>query len=137
MRTASPQVGHRADEPHRDGLSAGDRVLIYLAAPARVFIALAELASSVGALMPDQPETNQLHRPRGVLLDPFDWWDPPVRMDAVLPRIDPANKATADFETTTSSQSHPPSSRLPPVPLMKWRQVAQSPASTAVPEPTT
>ena len=87
-----------ADEPHRDALSAGDRVLIYLAAPARVFIAQAELASSVRPLMPDQPETTQLHGPRGVLLDQVDWWDPPVRMDAVLARIDPANKAKADFD---------------------------------------
>ena len=87
-----------ADEPHRDALSAGDLVLIYLAAPARIFIARAELASSVRPLMPDQPEPVPPSRRYGVLLGQVDWWDPPVAMDAVLARIDPANKAKADFD---------------------------------------
>lgn len=87
-----------ADEPHRDALSAGDQVLIYLAAPARVFIAQAELASSVEPSMPDQPETNHHDGRSGVLLDHIDWWDPPVTMDAVLARIDPINNAKADFD---------------------------------------
>jgi hypothetical protein len=87
-----------ADEPHRDALSSGDLVLIYLAAPARVFIARAELASSVIALMPDQPEPAQPSGRNGVLLDQIDWWDPHVAIDAVLARIDPANKAKADFD---------------------------------------
>jgi hypothetical protein len=86
------------DEPHRDALSAGDLVLIYLAAPARVFIARAELASSVGPLIPAQPEPAQPGGRSGVLLGQVDWWDPPVAMEAVLARIDPANKAKADFD---------------------------------------
>jgi len=87
-----------ADEPHRDALSAGDLVLIYLAAPARVFIARAELASSVRPLMPDRPEPAQPGDRSGVLLGQVDRWEPPVAMDAVLARIDPANKAKADFD---------------------------------------
>ena len=87
-----------ADEPHRDALSAGDQVLIYLVAPARVLIARAELASSLRPLVPDQPSPAQPGRPSGVLLGQIDWWDPPVEMDAVLARIDPANRAKADFD---------------------------------------
>ncbi len=86
------------DEPHRDALSAGDLALIYLAAPARVFIARAELVSSVGLLTPDQSETARPGGQSGVLLGQVDWWDPPVPMEAVLARIDPANKARADFD---------------------------------------
>lgn len=86
------------DEPHRDALSAGDLVLIYLAAPARVFIARAELASSVRPLTSGQPDPAQPSGRSGVLLGQIDRWDPPVVMDAVLARIDPASKAKADFD---------------------------------------
>lgn len=86
------------DEPHRDALSAGDLVLIYLAAPARVFIARAELASPVQLMTPDRPASAQPGGRSGVLLDRVERWDPPVAMAAVLARIDPANKAKADFD---------------------------------------
>jgi len=87
-----------ADEPHRDALSAGDLVLIYLAAPARVFIARAVLTSSVRPLMPDRPAPAQPSRRGGVTLGQIDWWDPPVPMNEVLARIDPVNNAKADFD---------------------------------------
>ena len=87
-----------AEEPHRDALSAGDLVLIYLAAPARVFIARAVLVSSIGPLMPDQPEPARVGGRSGVLLGQVERWEPPIAMDAVLARIDPANKAKADFD---------------------------------------
>jgi len=48
--------------------------------------------------MPDQPEPAQPSGRSGVLLGETDWWDPPVGMDAVVARIDPANKAKADFD---------------------------------------
>lgn len=86
------------DEPHRDALSPGDRVLIYLAAPARVFIARAELASPVQPLASDRPGPAEASGRSGVLLGEVEWWDPPVAMAAVLARIDPVNKAKADFD---------------------------------------
>lgn len=86
------------DERHRNALSAGDLVLIYLAAPARVFIARAELASSVRPLTPVQSEPAQPGGRSGVLLGQIDWWDPPVAMEAVLARIGPGSKAKADFD---------------------------------------
>jgi len=42
------------DEPHRNSLAAGDLVLVYLGAPDRVFVARAELASSVQPWAPDE-----------------------------------------------------------------------------------
>ena len=87
------------DEAHRDSLAAGDLVLVYLAAPERVFVARAELASFVqplasDGLLPSSPGAGR----RGVRLVHVDRWDPPVPMDAVLARIDPASKAKADFD---------------------------------------
>jgi hypothetical protein len=75
-----------ADEPHRDALAAGDLVLIYLGAPEREFIGRAELASVPGAAS------------SGVLLTHVEQWDPPVPMNIVLSRLDPAAKARADFD---------------------------------------
>ena len=46
--------GVDADEPHRDALSFGDLVLIYLAAPEQVFIGRAELASPVHDWTPSE-----------------------------------------------------------------------------------
>lgn len=74
------------DEPHRDALTAGDLVLVYLGAPAREFIARAELGSGVDS--------------RGaVSLAHVEEWDPPVPMSAVLSQIDRSAGARADFET--------------------------------------
>src|SRR5690242_6435365 len=38
--------GVNADEPHRNALSAGDLILVYLGAPERKFIGRAQLASA-------------------------------------------------------------------------------------------
>ena len=87
------------DEPHRAALSAGDHALVYLAAPARVFIGRAELASPVqplasGGLRPASPGVGRT----GVRLAGVELWEPPVPMEAVLSRIDPASRAKADFD---------------------------------------
>jgi hypothetical protein len=87
------------DEPHRNSLAAGDLVLVYLGAPDRVFVARAELASSVQPWAPDEMGPAALGAGRsGVRLVQLDRWDPPVPMDAVLSRIDPVNQAKADFD---------------------------------------
>lgn len=75
--------GVEADEPYGDSLAAGDLALIYLAAPERLFIGRAELASAVHA--------------GGVSLAHVEQWNPPVPMSAVLAQIDPSEKAKADF----------------------------------------
>jgi hypothetical protein len=71
-----------AEERHRDALTAGDLVLIYLAAPERELIGRAEVAGEL---------------PHGVSLTDVEEWDPPVPMSEVLPRID-SPQARADFE---------------------------------------
>ena len=74
------------DEPHRDELAAGDLVLVYVGAPAREFIARAELASAVDD--------------RGaVALAYVEEWDPPVPMSDVLSQIDRSAGARADFDS--------------------------------------
>jgi hypothetical protein len=91
--------GIDADEPHRDALAPGDLALIYLGAPARVFIGRAELASAVHDWTPSEAQVYPGDSPRGVSLAQVEEWDPPVPMDAVLSQIDPAENARADFET--------------------------------------
>jgi len=71
-----------AEERHRDALAAGDLVLIYVAAPERLFIGRAQVAGE---------------SPHGVSLSHVEEWDPPVSMSDVLPRID-SPEAKADFE---------------------------------------
>jgi hypothetical protein len=73
-----------ADEPHREALAAGDLALIYIAAPERVFIGRAELASDA--------------TPDGVTLAQVEEWKPPVAMNVVLSRLDANAKAKADFD---------------------------------------
>ncbi len=85
------------DEPHRDSLAVGDFVLVYLGAPDRVFVARAELASSVQLGAPEDIGTFPPGSGR-VRLVHVDRWDPPVPMAAVLSRIDPASRAKADFD---------------------------------------
>jgi hypothetical protein len=90
--------GIDADEPHRDALAAGDRVLIYLGAPTREFIGRAELASAVHAWTPSEARVYPGDSSSGVLLAQVEEWDPPVPMNIVLSRLDPAANAKADFE---------------------------------------
>ena len=83
----SKMWGIASDEPHRDELGPGDLVLIYLAAPERVFVGRTELASeprnwtSSDAYPGDSPS--------GVLLSQVEEWDPAVPMDDVVARLDP------------------------------------------------
>ena len=82
--------GVDADEPHRDALAPGDLTLIYLAEPERAFIGSAELGSAVREWTLPEAQMYPGDSPSGVLLAQVEEWDPPVPMDAVLPRIDPA-----------------------------------------------
>jgi hypothetical protein len=91
--------GVDADERHRDALAAGDLVLIYLAAPDRVFVGRAELASAVHDWTPAEALVYPGDSPSGVSLAHVEEWDPPVPMDAVLSQIDRSKNARADFET--------------------------------------
>ncbi len=51
----------------------------------------------MGPLAPESPEPAAPER-SGVLLAEIEWWEPPVAMEVVLARIDPANNARADFD---------------------------------------
>ena len=90
--------GVDAGEPHGSALAAGDLVLIYVGAPARRFIGRAELASAAHEWTPSEAEVYPGDCPGGVLLRHLEEWDPPVPMKTVLARIDPSEKAKADFE---------------------------------------
>jgi hypothetical protein len=81
--------GVDADEPHRDAVAPGDLVLIYLAGPEREFIGRAELGSAVREWTPSEAHMYPGDSPSGVMLVQVEEWDPPVPMNAVLPRIDP------------------------------------------------
>jgi hypothetical protein len=90
--------GVDADEAHRNALAPGDLVLIYLAAPEREFIGRAELASEVHDWTPSEARVYPGDSSSGVLLSRAQEWDPPVQMNAVLSKIDPAANAEADFQ---------------------------------------
>lgn len=85
-------------EPHRDALAPGDLVLIYLAAPARVFLGQAEIATAVHDWTPAEAKAYPGDSPSGVLLGSVDEWHPPVPMEDVLAQIDPSENARADFD---------------------------------------
>ncbi len=87
------------DSPHRDALAAGDIALIYVAAPDRVFIGRAELASAVQPLTASATHADRDELRSGVVLGRVDAWDPPVRMETVLARLGPSPYAKADFST--------------------------------------
>jgi hypothetical protein len=76
----------------------GDLILIYLGAPERQFIGRAELASAVHDWTPSEAQVYPGDSHSGVLLARVEEWDPPVPMNAVLSRIDPAENAKADFQ---------------------------------------
>ena len=85
-------------ERHRDALAAGDLVLVYLAAPERMFIAHAELASAVHDWTSSEARVYPGELSAGVSLARVQQWDPPVPMSAVLSRIDRSAGARSDFE---------------------------------------
>jgi len=98
--------GIEADEPHRDALAPGDLILIYLAEPERAFIGRAELGSAVREWTPPEAQMYRGDSTGGVMLAQVEEWDPPVPMNSVLPRIDPAGSnpyvqanANAGFRT--------------------------------------
>ena len=90
--------GIDADERHRNALAPGDLILIYLGAPEREFIGRAELASGIHDWTPSEAKVYPGDSPSGVLLAQVEEWDPPVPMNTVLSRIDPAGNAKADFQ---------------------------------------
>ena len=89
--------GVGAEERHGNSLAPGDLTLIYLGAPEREFVGRAELASSVHDWTPSEARVYPGDSPGGVLLAQVEEWNPPVPMDIVLSRIDPAENAKADF----------------------------------------
>jgi EVE domain len=90
--------GLRADEPHRNALTPGDLILIYVGAPEREFVGRAELASAARDWTPSEAELYPGDSPSGVLLSAVEEWNPAVPMDTVLPQIDPAENAKGDFQ---------------------------------------
>jgi len=66
-------------EPHRDALAPGDVALVYLAAPERVFIGRAELASAVHDWTPAEAPASPGNSHSGVALTQYEEWDPPSR----------------------------------------------------------
>jgi hypothetical protein len=110
-------VGIDAGEPHRSALAAGDLILIYLGAPEREFIGRAELASTVHDWTPSEAQVYPGDSPSGVLLGQLEEWDPPVPMNSVLSRIDPAENAKADSKQASfgsqRTNMRPPSARRP------------------------
>jgi hypothetical protein len=76
-------------EPHRAALAPGDLVLVYIGLPERAFVGRAELASAVRDWTPAEAQVYPGDTQGGVLLADVEEWDPPVPMDAVVPRIDP------------------------------------------------
>ena len=87
-----------AQEPHRDALAPGDLALVYLAAPERMFIGRAELASAVHDWTAAEAGECPSNAPCGVSLAQVEEWDPPVPMHTVLSQIDQSAGARADFE---------------------------------------
>lgn len=96
LRTKMWAVG--AQEPHRDALAPGDLALVYLAAPKRMFIGRAELASAVRDWTAAEAQVHPGNSPCGVSLAQVEEWDPPVPMLTVLSQIDRSAGARADFE---------------------------------------
>jgi hypothetical protein len=90
--------GVDAGEPHHNALAPGDLILIYLGAPEREFVGRAQLASTARDWTPSEAQVYPGDSPGGVVLAQVEEWDPPVPMDAVLSRIDPAENAKADFQ---------------------------------------
>lgn len=87
------------DERHGSALDAGDRVLVYLGAPAREFIGRAEVATAVHAWTAPERTAYPGDSPGGVSLASVEEWHPAVAMEAVLSRLARNPAARADFES--------------------------------------
>ncbi len=98
--------GLTADEPHRDALTPGDLILIYLGAPEREFVGRAEVASAAHDWTPAEARVYPGDSRGGVVLTRVEEWHLPVPVDAVLARIDPAENARADFEAGVVRITH-------------------------------
>jgi hypothetical protein len=85
------------EDVHRDAVSAGDLILIYLGSPERVFVGLAELASAVHDWTLSEAQSYPGDSSSGVLLAQVEQWGPPALMETVLSRIGPSETAKADF----------------------------------------
>jgi hypothetical protein len=81
--------GVGSDERYSDALAPGDVALIYVEMSAEL-IGRAEIATSVRAWTPPEAEVFPGDAPRGVLLRNANRWNPPVAMESVVSRIDPA-----------------------------------------------
>ena len=79
-------AGPRRPHPHLSGRTRE-----------REFVGRAELASAVHDWTPSEARVYPGDSPGGVLLAQVEEWNPPVPMDIVLSRIDPAENAKADF----------------------------------------
>lgn len=75
LRAGRWEIGE--DEPHRDAISAGDLVLIYVAGADGGFVGRAEVRAVADA------------SPGGVQLGDAEHWDPAVPMETVVARVDP------------------------------------------------
>ncbi|HEY2373535.1 MAG TPA: hypothetical protein VGH82_13510 [Gaiellaceae bacterium] len=99
--------GVGAEEAHGVALAPGDLILVYLAAPARKFIARAELASAVHDWTPPEAQVYPGDLTSGVLLAQVEEWDPPVPMSTVLAQIgqagpEPTSKPVSYVSPLTS-----------------------------------
>lgn len=88
-----------AAEPHGRSLTSGDLVLVYMAAPLRILVGRAALASAVQDQRPPEDSAGAVGMGPGVALIDIEVWDPPVGMQEVLARIDRSAGARADFDT--------------------------------------
>lgn len=98
--------GFRADEPHRSALAPGDLILIYLGSQHREFIGRARLASAARDWTPAEAQFYPGDSPSGVLLSEVEEWDPPLPVNTVLLRIDPAENARGNFDASIVRITH-------------------------------
>jgi hypothetical protein len=75
--------------PHREALSEGDHVLIYVGAPEKAFVGAADLSSGVHVWTPEE-EDRYPHKgtfEEGVMLEKATLWPHPVPIKTVLPSL--------------------------------------------------
>jgi hypothetical protein len=77
------------DEPHRDALAAGDRVLIYVEGRDGGFVGRAALATAAHPWNASEAAAYPGDARSGVALSDVERWDRPVPMATVVARVDP------------------------------------------------